>query len=408
MKQNLTEETQRMLNLMELDVSYMNQLLDKLSDGGMESLSDYEKEALQKMSTDDDEVSAPEVQSLGQTEETLRFTVGDPETGEPLVNPEDNGKTFGEPRFQNAYLQGDARDLAGFDQPIFIDGDLTQLDKPEQEQEIRMILPQGEYECVARAIDEAGEDIETYFITLKAEEDDNGFDLGMMNEDGFELGEMENYNIEEEKPSAGLSKEKKSSVVKAAKAGKDIGKPGKNFKKVADKAAKEYGSKEAGEKVAAASMWKNLREETTEFDLGEMENYNINEQLGSLVPDDVKGHLIGKLQAAIDAQQWDLVQDVIEDLNNRKIKDTLEKTTPILELAEKVFDWVKDGIGGHRASTYRIDVQNDNEAIISPHGGQEDLIGLVYHIEDQVGRDHIENEEGNDSFWLVAQTNSHI
>ena len=93
MKQNLTEETQRMLNLMELDVSYMNQLLDKLSAGGMESLSDYEKEALQKMSTDDDEVSAPEVQSLGQTEETLRFTVGDPETGEPLVNPEDNGKT---------------------------------------------------------------------------------------------------------------------------------------------------------------------------------------------------------------------------------------------------------------------------------------------------------------------------
>ena len=41
MKQNLTEETQRILNLMELDVKYMNQLLDKVSDSGMDSLSDY-------------------------------------------------------------------------------------------------------------------------------------------------------------------------------------------------------------------------------------------------------------------------------------------------------------------------------------------------------------------------------
>lgn len=62
---------------------------------------------------------------------------------------------------------------------------------------------------------------------------------------------------EEEKPSAGLSKGEKSGIAKKARAGKDIGKPGKNFDKVADKAAKEYGSKEAGERVAAASMWKN-------------------------------------------------------------------------------------------------------------------------------------------------------
>lgn len=40
--------------------------------------------------------------------------------------------------------------------------------------------------------------------------------------------------------------------------GKDVGKKGKNFKKVASKAAKKYGSKEAGERVAAAAMWKNL------------------------------------------------------------------------------------------------------------------------------------------------------
>jgi hypothetical protein len=68
--------------------------------------------------------------------------------------------------------------------------------------------------------------------------------------------------VEESKPSAGLSKEKKSATVKAAKKGEDIGKPGKGFKKVAAKAAKEYGSKEKGEKVAAAAMWKNIKETT--------------------------------------------------------------------------------------------------------------------------------------------------
>ena len=45
---------------------------------------------------------------------------------------------------------------------------------------------------------------------------------------------------------------------KAARAGKDIGKPGKVFDKIATKAAKKYGSKEAGQKVAGAIL-KNMR-----------------------------------------------------------------------------------------------------------------------------------------------------
>jgi len=55
------------------------------------------------------------------------------------------------------------------------------------------------------------------------------------------------------KPSAGLSAAKKSSIVKKAKAGGDIGKPGKSFDKVAAKA----GGGEKGKKIAAAAMWKN-------------------------------------------------------------------------------------------------------------------------------------------------------
>ena len=58
------------------------------------------------------------------------------------------------------------------------------------------------------------------------------------------------------KPSAGLSAAKKSAVVKDAKAGKDIGKPGKSF----DKTAKAAGGGEKGKKIAAAAMWKNIKE----------------------------------------------------------------------------------------------------------------------------------------------------
>lgn len=43
---------------------------------------------------------------------------------------------------------------------------------------------------------------------------------------------------------------------KAAAAGKDIGRVGKTFKTIADKAAKKYGSKEAGERVAGAILAK--------------------------------------------------------------------------------------------------------------------------------------------------------
>lgn len=62
--------------------------------------------------------------------------------------------------------------------------------------------------------------------------------------------------LTEEKPSAGLSAKKRSSVVKAAKAGKDIGKKGKGFKDVEAK-AKASGAKDPAA-VAAATMWKNI------------------------------------------------------------------------------------------------------------------------------------------------------
>lgn len=73
-----------------------------------------------------------------------------------------------------------------------------------------------------------------------------------------------NKSIEfyEEKPSAGLSKEKKSEVVKKAKKGEDIGKKGKSFKDI-EKKAKESGADDP-KAVAAAAMWKNIKRENNE------------------------------------------------------------------------------------------------------------------------------------------------
>jgi hypothetical protein len=57
------------------------------------------------------------------------------------------------------------------------------------------------------------------------------------------------------KPSAGLSKKTKSNIAKKASAGKDIGKKGKGFAKVAAAA----GGGEKGKRIAAAAMWKNVK-----------------------------------------------------------------------------------------------------------------------------------------------------
>ena len=67
-------------------------------------------------------------------------------------------------------------------------------------------------------------------------------------------GMMEDLLEAKKKPSAGLSKKQKSTIVKKAKAGKDIGKKGKGFEKVMK--AAEKGGADNPRAVAAAAMWK--------------------------------------------------------------------------------------------------------------------------------------------------------
>ncbi len=63
--------------------------------------------------------------------------------------------------------------------------------------------------------------------------------------------------VKSKKPGMKLLNEKeRSSLAKRAVAGKDIGKKGKMFSRVAESAALKYGSEEAGKRVAAAAMIK--------------------------------------------------------------------------------------------------------------------------------------------------------
>lgn len=90
----------------------------------------------------------------------------------PLVTPEHIGEliTPKDLKATSAYIHGDAEELAGFDAPTFIDGNLGQLDLPVEEQGIWMLLPSGQHRCKAELIevDFGGKfQRKQYHITLK-------------------------------------------------------------------------------------------------------------------------------------------------------------------------------------------------------------------------------------------------
>lgn len=68
-----------------------------------------------------------------------------------------------------AYIHDDAEELAKFDIPHFLDGDLEQLDLPIEEQDILMMLPSGNYQCKAELSYKSmiSNKIDKYLITLK-------------------------------------------------------------------------------------------------------------------------------------------------------------------------------------------------------------------------------------------------
>lgn len=136
-------------------------------------------------------------------------------------------------------------------------------------------------------------------------------------------GKHTHPNLPESKPSAGLSKEKKSAVVKKAKAGGDIGKPGKSFKDVAKKA----GGGEKGEKIAAAAMWKNMKETVAYMAEkkaaakknlpGNQEKIDVNHN-GKIDGDDLAKLRAGKKETVKESTDFTRMQDQLTRLNRNE------------------------------------------------------------------------------------------
>lgn len=70
-------------------------------------------------------------------------------------------------KYKTAYLHGNAEDLAGFDIPVFMDGDMRQLDLPVDEQDIVLMLPSGQYNCKSVVNIDKIDGTKQYYITLK-------------------------------------------------------------------------------------------------------------------------------------------------------------------------------------------------------------------------------------------------
>lgn len=130
-----------------------------------------------------------------------------------------------------------------------------------------------------------------------------------------ECGTME----AKEKPSAGMTKKEKSAVVKKAKAGGDIGKPGKGFAKV-EKAAAKRGAKNP-KAVAAAAMWKQQAKENF------IRNVKIvNESLSYLLQEDEEGK----------AKAITAAGDMVNDYTSWMQRVGQYQTKSMIELADAI------------------------------------------------------------------------
>lgn len=136
----------------------------------------------------------------------------------------------------NAIVEGDAAKIdAAFNSEM-----ATRISDRLEDMRVSVAQSMFATEQVEEQIEEEVEDE----VELTEEEVDEILD-SITEEDLAEIDTITEEQIEEASYSA-----------KSARAGKDIGKPGKNFEKIAKKAGEKYGSEERGRKVAGAILAK--------------------------------------------------------------------------------------------------------------------------------------------------------
>jgi hypothetical protein len=160
-------------------------------------------------------------------------------------------------------------------------------------------------------------------------------DEGKCNECGMWESKCKCDHVDEssEKPSAGLSKAKKSAIVKKAKKGGDIGKPGKSF----DKVAKSAGGGEKGKRIAAAAMWKNAQRES--IDSFKKNVKLVNESLIHLLQEDEEGK----------AKAITAAGDMVNDFTSWMQRVGQYQTKAMIELA----DAIRADFGQQESETFK-------------------------------------------------------
>ena len=128
---------------------------------------------------------------------------------------------------------------------------------------------------------------------------------------------------------------------KKARAGEDIGKPGKQFEKIAEKAGKKYGSKEKGENVAGAILSKLRKESFSDL-------LSVYKTSGFIA----------------------LEESLAEEVDNEKFTQEVEEAKK--KATEKTKD--KNGISDASVQAVKVEgVQEESYKLVSPSG---DIAGV--------------------------------
>jgi hypothetical protein len=155
---------------------------------------------------------------------------------------------------------------------------------------------------------------------------------------------------------------------KKARAGKDIGKPGKNFAKIAKSAGKKYGSKESGEKVAGAVLAKlrNLKEAERPSDDSDM-GAGLGAGRSRTTFEGAKPDF---LDMDKDGNKKESMKKAVADKKKQKVKESMNHRISAARLEGK-----SHGLRGHAHSGKRYE---DLEEMKAYHEGYKEGLDECY------------------------------
>lgn len=169
-----------------------------------------------------------------------------------------------------------------------------------------------------------------------------------------------------ESPGSHLSAKRRSAIAKKAKKGKDVGHG--HFKDVEAKAAKEYGSKAAGRRVAAAAMWKHAHEgvEPTEIQL--------NEYLSQI--DEIDGQAPGYEQSKPDAEETQDSPNAVAPKQNSSTDEIAGRADDEDGAAPRVHDTMVESRTFFQLVTEELAAVGDHAVVMKPFS-HDDYVGMI-------------------------------